>query len=58
MSQVKAYLQITLDIPDENRPAAAKVYNDYRRPFLDTIEGGCEQELTYSHRRCASFTCF
>lgn len=39
MSQVKAYLQITLDISDENRPAAAKVYNDYRRPFLDTIEG-------------------
>ena len=59
MSQVKAYLQITLDISDENRPAAAKVYNDYRRPFLDTIEGaGCEQELTYSHRRCASFTWF
>lgn len=45
MSQVKAYLQITLDIPDENRPAAAKVYNDYRKPFLDTIEGAVSKNL-------------
>ena len=45
MSQVKAYLQITLDIPNENRPAAAKVYNDYRRPFLDTIEGAVSKNL-------------
>ena len=45
MSQVKAYLQITLDISDENRPAAAKVYNDYRRPFLDTIEGAVSKNL-------------
>ena len=45
MSQVKAYLQITLDISDENRPAAAKVYNDYRRPFLDTIEGSVSKNL-------------
>lgn len=45
MSQVKAYLQITLDIPDESRPAAAKVYNDYRKPFLDTIEGAVSKNL-------------
>ena len=45
MSQVKAYLQITLDIPDENRPTAAKVYNDYHKPFLDTIEGAVSKNL-------------
>ena len=45
MSQVKAYLQITLDIPDENRPTAAKVYNDCHKPFLDTIEGAASKNL-------------
>ena len=45
MSQVKAYLQITLDIPDESRPAVAKVYNDYRKPCLDTIEGAVSKNL-------------
>ena len=45
MSQVKAYLQITLDIPDESHPAVAKVYNDYRKPFLDTIEGAVSKNL-------------
>ena len=29
----------------ENRPAAAKVYTDYRQPFLDTIEGALTKEL-------------
>lgn len=45
MSQVKAYLQITLDIPDESHPAVAKVYNDYHKPFLDTIEGSVSKNL-------------
>lgn len=45
MSQVKAYLQITLDIPDESRPAVAKVYNDCRKPFLDTIEWAVSKNL-------------
>ncbi|WP_368385920.1 hypothetical protein [Streptococcus anginosus] len=45
MSQVKAYLQITLDIPNESLPAVAKVYNDYRKPFLDTIEGAVIKNL-------------
>ena len=45
MSQVKAYLQITLDIPDESHPAVAKVYNDYYKPFLDTIEGAVSKNL-------------
>ena len=42
---VKAYLQITMTVNPENRPAAAKVYFDYRQPFLDTIEGALTKEL-------------
>lgn len=34
-----AYLEITLTINDDNRPAAAAVYSDYKEPFLTTIEG-------------------
>lgn len=37
--KVNAYLEITMKIDNANRPAAAKVYTDYRQPFLDTIEG-------------------
>lgn len=43
--EVKAYLEITLVISPENRPAAAKVYSDYRQPFLDTIEGALSKAL-------------
>lgn len=42
---VKAYLQITMIISPKNRAAAAKVYTDYRQPFLDTIEGALTKEL-------------
>lgn len=42
---VKAYLEITMKINEENRPAAAKVYTDYRQPFLDTIEGALTKDL-------------
>ena len=42
---VKAYLEITMKIAAGNRPAAAKVYADYRRPFLDTIEGALTKDL-------------
>lgn len=42
---VKAYLEITMKIETANRPAAAKVYNDYRQPFLDTIEGALTKNL-------------
>ena len=45
MNEVKAYLEITMTIPEENRPAAAKVYTDYRKPFLDTIEGALTKSL-------------
>lgn len=40
-----AYLQITLKISEENRPAAAKVYQDYRDPFLKGIPGARSKEL-------------
>lgn len=42
---VKAYLEITMKISEANRPAAAKVYTDYRQPFLDTIEGALTKDL-------------
>ncbi len=41
----KAYLEITLVIDPVNRPAAAKVYADYRQPFLDQIEGAVSKDL-------------
>lgn len=43
--KVKAYLEVTMTINPENRPAAAKVYTDYRQPFLDTINGALTKEL-------------
>lgn len=43
--KVSAYLEITMKINEENRPAAAKVYTDYRQPFLDTIEGALTKDL-------------
>ena len=42
---VKAYLEITMKIESGNRPAAAKVYTDFRGPFLDTIQGALTKEL-------------
>ncbi len=45
MNNVKAYLEITMVIPDDNRPAATKVYTDYRKPFLSTIKGALTKEL-------------
>ncbi len=43
--KVKAYLEITMTIDEKNRDEAAKVYSDYRRPFLDTIKGALTKEL-------------
>ncbi|WP_371361992.1 hypothetical protein SRRS_32590 [Sporomusa rhizae] len=42
---VKAYLEITMVINNANRPAAAKVYKDYRQPFLNQIKGALTKEL-------------
>lgn len=43
--KVNAYLEITMKILPENRPAAAKVYNDYREIFLEEIKGALTKEL-------------
>lgn len=43
--KVNAYLEITMKISEKNRPAAAKVYSDYRQPFLDTINGALTKNL-------------
>lgn len=43
--KVSAYLEITMKIKEENRPSAAKVYTDYRQPFLDTITGALTKDL-------------
>ena len=40
-----AYLEITLKIDDADRPAAAGVYQQYKRPFLDTITGASSKKL-------------
>lgn len=40
-----AYLQITLDISEHNRAAAAAVYQKYKAPFLSNIEGAVSKEL-------------
>ncbi|WP_440896347.1 hypothetical protein ACS127_17775 [Amphibacillus sp. Q70] len=45
MATIKAYLEITMRIPEENRPAAVKVYTDYREPFLSTIKGALSKDL-------------
>lgn len=43
--KVNAYLEITMKIDEANRPAAAKVYSDYRDLFLKTAEGALTKEL-------------
>jgi len=43
--KVNAYLEITMKIDSSNRQAAAKVYTDYRGPFLETIEGALTKDL-------------
>ena len=43
--KVNAYLEITMTIDEANRPAAAKVYTDYRGPFLETIAGALTKDL-------------
>ncbi|EMU1127487.1 TPA: hypothetical protein U2L56_001504 [Citrobacter koseri] len=39
------YLQITLDISNGNRQAAAEVYQKYKVPFLSKIDGAVSKEL-------------
>lgn len=43
--KVNAYLEITMKIDADKRPAAAKVYTDYRGPFLAKIKGALTKDL-------------
>ena len=36
---VRAFLKFTFNIKESDRAAAATVYNKYRQPFLDDIQG-------------------
>ena len=45
MEKVNAYLQITMKIKENDSPSAAKVYFDYREPFLQTIDGALTKNL-------------
>jgi hypothetical protein len=40
-----AYLEITLQIDPEDRPAAAAVYRKYRGPFLSDVAGAQSKDL-------------
>ncbi len=42
---MKTYLQITLQVADRNREAAAGVYTKYKAPFLDTVAGAESKAL-------------
>lgn len=42
--KINAYLEITMNIREDNR-AAAKVYNNYRDPFLSEIKGALSKQL-------------
>ena len=42
---MNAYLEITLKIRPENRPAAAAIYTKYRAPFLAQIAGAQSKQL-------------
>jgi hypothetical protein len=45
VTETNAYLEITLDISDENRASAGAVYVKYKEPFLTTIDGATSKEL-------------
>ncbi len=42
---MKSYLQITFQVADGNREAAAGVYTKYREPFLNTVPGAESKSL-------------
>lgn len=40
-----AYLEISLQIEEGDRPAAAAVYQKYKQPFLTTVPGATSKQL-------------
>ena len=43
--ETNAYLEITLDVKNENRNNAGGVYVKYKQPFLDQIKGATSKDL-------------
>ncbi|HFO9584571.1 TPA: hypothetical protein ACHLG2_002986 [Listeria monocytogenes] len=43
--KIKAYLQITMDIDNENRGTAATVYTRFKEPFLESVPGALSKDL-------------
>ena len=39
------YLQITLKVRADRRPAAAEIYERYKRPFLNDVAGAKSKQL-------------
>ena len=39
------YLQITLKVAAKDRQAAAAIYNRYRAPFLESVDGALSKSL-------------
>ena len=44
-TKVRAFLEITMNIKEENRAAAAKVYTAFKQPFLSEINGAVSKDL-------------
>lgn len=45
MADPGAFLEVTIQINDADRPAAAGVYKKYKQPFLNTIDGAQSKML-------------
>ncbi len=45
LASAKSYLEITLQINQSDRPAAAAVYTKYKQPFLMKVAGANSKEL-------------
>ena len=43
--ETNAYLEITLNVKDENRNSAGGVYVKYKNPFLEQINGATSKKL-------------
>jgi hypothetical protein len=49
MRKTMASLEMTLKVSNENRPAAAGVYKQYKEPLLKQIKGAQSKELLISN---------
>lgn len=44
-NKTNAYLEITLNVKEENRNNAGGVYVKYKKPFLDQVKGATSKDL-------------